>query len=105
MNDANISGLYNPTNFSLVGAKITDLFNKDTAGFDVLNLVFVIVGLLFFVNLVISGWQFMLSSGDPKKAALANTGLTNSLTGIIMVFTAYLVVKVVSTLLGLGSNI
>jgi hypothetical protein len=105
MNDAPISTLTNPSKFSLNGAKITDLFNSSTAGFDVINLIFVIVGLLFFANLISAGWDYMLSSGDPKKAAVASGRMTNGLTGIVMAFTAYLVVKIISNLLGLGTNI
>lgn len=102
--DANISGLYNPSDFKFTktSSKITDLFNGSTAGFDIINFVFVIVGLLFFVNFIAAGWDYMLSSGDPKKAAIANTRLTNGLTGLIMAFVAFLVVRIISTLLGLS---
>lgn len=107
MNDAKISGLYNPAkNFSNLGkdGKISDLFSSGS-GVDLINLIFIVVGLLFFANLVVAGWNYMLSSGDPKKAAIASTHITNGLAGLVMAFTAYLVVKIVSTLLGLGVNI
>ena len=102
--DANISGLYNPSGFKFTqnSSKITDLFNGNTAGFDVLNLVFVFVGLFFFANLIAAGWNYMLSSGDPKKAAIASARITNGLTGLIMAFTAFLVVRLISILLGLN---
>lgn len=103
--DANISGLPNPAaNFTnSPGAKITDLLNPRGSGFDVISFVFIIVGILFFFNLILAGWDYMLSSGDPKKAAVANTRLTNGLTGLIMAFTAYLVVKIITTILGIGA--
>ncbi len=107
MNDAKISGLYNPSGFKFNAgsSKITDLINGSTAGIDVINLIFIIVGFLFMANLVAAGWAYMLSSGDTKKAAVASARITNGLTGLVMAFTAYLVVKIISTLLGLGATI
>lgn len=104
--EADISGLYNPAdNFTPgPGSKITDLF-KSANGLDIINLIFIIIGFLFLANLVMAGWDYMLSSGDPKKAAVASTRITNGLTGLIMAFTAYLIVKIVTSLLGLGVNI
>ncbi len=105
--EADISSLYNPAkNFSNLGknGKVSDLF-KSGNGLDVINLIFIIIGILFFANLVMAGWDYMLSSGDPKKAAVASTRITNGLTGLVMAFTAYLIVKIISSLLGLGVNI
>ncbi len=104
MNDAKISTLFNPSSFKFNAgsSKITDLVNGSTAGFDVINFVFVIVGLLFFANLIAAGWAYMLSSGDPKKAAFASVRITNGFTGLVMVFTAFLVVRLISILLGLN---
>lgn len=107
MNDAKISGLYNPSgNFKFsTSSKILDLLNPSGNGIDLVNLIFIIVGILFFFNLIAAGWDYMLSSGDTKKTAVASTKITNGLAGIIMVFTAYLVVKLISSLLGLGVKI
>ncbi len=104
--DANISGLAVPggSNFTpSANSTISDLFNK--GGVDIINLVFVFIGIMFFVNFVMAGWDFMLSSGDPKKAAVANQRMTNGLSGLLMAITAFLVVKILSTILGLGATI
>jgi hypothetical protein len=104
--EAEISKIFNPAiNFTPgSGSKISDLF-KSSNGIDVVNLIFIIIGILFFANLVLAGWDFMLSTGDPKKAALASARITNGLIGLVMAFTAYLIVKIITTLLGLGVNI
>lgn len=103
--DANISSLPNPaTNFNKgANGRITDLLKPN--GFDVITTVFIIIGLLFFGNLVAAGWEYMLSSGDPKKVSAASGRLTNGITGLIMAFTAYLVVKIVTTILKTGATI
>lgn len=105
VDEAKISDLYNPaTNFTVKpDSKITDLINS--SGFNIINFVFFIIGLLFFINLVLAGWDYLLSSGDPKKVATASGRMTNGLTGLIMAITAYLIVKIVITILGLGTTI
>ncbi len=106
MNNANISSLYNPAANLTKGANgtIGDLLNPN-GGFNVINVVFTVIGLLFFANLVITGWEYMLSSGDTKKTATINSRLTNGIIGLIMAFTAYLVVKIITTILGTGVDI
>ncbi len=107
-NDANISGLPAPANSIFTGAsgKTGTLANilSPSGGVDLINLVFIGVGLAFFVNLILAGWDYMLSSGDPKKAAIASTRLTNGLSGLVMAITAFLVVKIFSTILGFSTG-
>ncbi len=104
--DAPISGLALPngTNFTpSANSTISDLLSP-TNGVDLINLAFIGVGLAFFVNLILAGWDYMLSSGDPKKAAVASARITNGLTGLIMAVTAFLVVKIFSTILGFNTG-
>lgn len=104
--DAPISGLALPggTNFTPgPGSTISNLLTP-AGGVDLVNLAFIGVGIVFFVNLILAGWDYMLSSGDPKKAALASTRLTNGLTGLVMSITAFLVVKIFSTILGFSTG-
>lgn len=106
--DANISGLPAPANTFFTGSagKTGTLANllSPSGGVDLINLAFIGVGLAFFVNLILAGWDYMLSSGDPKKAAIASTRITNGLTGLVMAITAFLVVKIFSTILGFSTG-
>lgn len=101
--EVDISGLEKSTATALNMNSFTDLASLFSQ--DLLNFVFVIVGLLFFASLVMAGWEYMMSSGDPKKVAGATTRFTNSLLGLIMSFVAYLVVKIVLSFLGLSNLI
>lgn len=83
-------------------SKITDLFS---GGFNLISLIFFIIGLIFFANLVMVGWDFMMSTGDAKKVAAAGTRLINGFIGLIMVVTAYIVVKLITKVLGLDNLI
>lgn len=102
MSNVNISGLYDPTQGKIpVNSSISDLLTK--GGINLLNLIFVLVGLFFFVNIVLAGWEYMMSSGDPKKVTTATTRIQNGFIGLIMAITAFVVVRIVTTMLGLDA--
>jgi TRAP-type C4-dicarboxylate transport system permease small subunit len=101
VDEVDISGLERDTAAKLNMKSFTDLSSLFSQ--DLLNLVFVLVGLLFFASLVMAGWEYMMSSGDPKKVASATTRFMNSLIGLIIAFTAYLVVRIITNFLGLGN--
>lgn len=99
-----ISTLENPASKVPISTSISGLLTL-TNGVNILNLIFLFVGLFFFVNLVMAGWDFMMSSGDPKKIAAATTRIQNGFIGLIMAFTAFIVVRIIVTMLGLGTLI
>lgn len=99
--DANISGLLN----AVPGSKFTTTTNLAQlitgGGFNLLDLVFAIVGLAFFFNLVLAGWDYMMSTGDPKKVTAASSRFTNGLIGLVMAITAFLVVRTIGQVIGI----
>jgi hypothetical protein len=100
---AQISNLENVATNIPLSTKIADLFTL--SAFNLVNFIFVIIGLAFFANLIIVGWEYMLSSGDPKKVASASTRLINGFTGLIMAVLAFIVVRLVIAVFGLGTSI
>ena len=99
--DVDISQLYNPAPKIPLTSKITDLLTQ--GGFNLVDFLFVIIGLIFFAMLVMAGWDYMLSSGDPKKVAAATTRLINALIGLVITVVAFLLVRLVTNMLGLGN--
>lgn len=110
--------MINPFSPSLVYASVMDdikAANKATnisydtdiaglltgGGFNLLNLIFVIIGIVFFANLIMAGWDYMLSSGDPKKVSAATTRLVNGFYGLILAFMSFLIIRLVTTTLGI----
>jgi len=93
----------NPAPNIPLDSKITDLFSL--SHFNLINFIFVIIGLVFFANLIMAGWDFMFSSGDPKKVAGATTRLINGFIGLIMAVVAFIVVRLITNVLGLGNLI
>lgn len=94
----------NPASNFTSSPKITDLLGKTTNGFWLLNLIFIIIGLIFFANLVMAGISYMTSAGDSKKVSAANSRIINGLMGLIMAVAAFILVRLISQILGLGGN-
>jgi hypothetical protein len=78
------------------------LTNKGGSGasFSIINLLIFFAGIAFFINLVIAGWNYMFSSGDPKKTAAASSRLLNGFIGLVIVLVSFLIVRLVSTIIG-----
>ncbi|MBI1871816.1 hypothetical protein HYS10_00145 [Candidatus Collierbacteria bacterium] len=86
-----------------IEGNIADLLTK--GGFNLINFIFFIIGLVFFVNLILAAWEYLLSSGDPKRAASANQRILNAIIGILLVFASFIIIRVVTAILGLGDLI
>ncbi len=95
----NISDLPNPAPSIDLDQNISGLLTD--GGFNLINFVFIIIGLIFLVNLIVSGWNYMLSTGDPKKVSAATTRLINSFVGLVIAFAAFLIVKLITGMIGL----
>ena len=67
---------------------------------NLLNVVMIFAGLVFFVMFIIGGFNYLFSSGDDKKTAAAAATLTSSVIGIAGVIIAFLVLKLIQTFTG-----
>jgi hypothetical protein len=71
----------------------------------ILNLIFISIGFIFFFGLVLAGWEYMTSSGDPKRIQGATTRFLNNLFGLLITFFALIIVRIALSILGLdGQN-
>lgn len=100
--DVSISTITGPAKNIQNDWKLTDLFSK--GGFNLITFIYVIIGLVFFANLIMAGWEFMLSSGDPKKVQSATTRILNGFIGLILAVAAFIIVRLISQVLGLGGT-
>ncbi|OGD93914.1 hypothetical protein A2697_04930 [Candidatus Curtissbacteria bacterium RIFCSPHIGHO2_01_FULL_41_44] len=57
-------------------------------------------GIAFFVMLLVGGFQFVTSGGDPKAAGQARSTLTMAVIGIILVVASWLILKLIAGLTG-----
>lgn len=68
-------------------------------GFSVISVIFFFVGLSFFFSLVMAGWEYIVSTGDPKKISSATTRFINSLLGIAIALASFLIVRIFSQMI------
>lgn len=66
---------------------------------------FALSGISLFVYLIWGGLDLMLSRGEPKGVQSAQGKITNALVGFVIIFVAYWIVQIVSTILGVDSVI
>jgi len=80
-------------------SKISDLLTS--GGFNLIDFIFLIAGLIFFFNVIIAGWEYFFSGGDIQKAESAGNRLLNGFYGIIIVTASFLIVRLISSMIGL----
>lgn len=69
-------------------------------GFNLINLIFFLIGLLFMVSLLSAALSFILNQGDPAKISQATNRITNSIIGLAVLFTSFIIVRLVASLYG-----
>ncbi len=68
---------------------------------NVIALILIAAALVFFFMLVIGGIQWMLSGGDKAATEAARGRITAALIGLVIVFSAWAIVKLMETFLGI----
>lgn len=57
-------------------------------------------GIAFFLMMLVGGFKFLTSGGDPKAAGAARTTLTFAILGIILVVASWLILKIIADATG-----
>jgi hypothetical protein len=60
-------------------------------------------GLVLFVMLIVGGFAFITSSGDPRKTEGAKNTLTYAIAGIVILASAFLIIQIISYFSGVES--
>lgn len=66
---------------------------------NILKLVFVIGGLFVFINMVIAGFQFINSGGDPKAIESAWSKIWQSLVGLVIMVISFVIAAIAGQIL------
>jgi uncharacterized membrane protein len=66
-----------------------------------IQLILVIAALVAFVFLIIGGIKWVTSGGDKEKTAGAQRTLTAALVGLVIVFAAWAIMKLLETFFGI----
>ena len=68
----------------------------------ILPYVFGAAGIILLLMLITAGYQYIFSKGDPKAMQIAQSRITSSLIGIVILFTSFWIVKLVGQFLGVA---
>ena len=68
----------------------------------VFHIAFGLAGLIAFIYLIIGGYQYITSSGNPDAAEAAKGTIVNSIIGLIIVLTSFLLVDFALRQIGAG---
>lgn len=67
--------------------------------------IFGAAGIILLLIIISSGYQMMISKGDPKVMQLAQGKLTTALVGILILFASFFVVQLILKFLGIDITI
>lgn len=96
-NITGIGNLGNKTNGSVTNTLIEfELLISNIIGF-----ITIIAGLYFLFQIIIAGVNWMSAGGDKQRLETAQKRLQNSFIGLIVVVSAYAIVGLIGTVLGL----
>jgi hypothetical protein len=65
----------------------------------VINLLYIAGGLLFFVNLLLAGYQYLASAGDQQKILSAGKRITYSIYGLIFLVSSFVIAAIIGKIL------
>lgn len=75
-------------------------YNLEVLIVNVLGVAARLVGIAAFVMLIVAGYQYLTSIGDPKKAETASKTFTGAVTGIALIIVGWLVIKLLESVTG-----
>lgn len=67
---------------------------------NVVQAIMALTGVALFVMLVVGGFNFLLSGGDPKKLEAARGTLTGAIIGLVVIVLSFLIILTVSKFTG-----
>ena len=66
---------------------------------NVIKTLIVFAGIFAFVNLIIAGWQYLASNGDPKATAAAWSRIYMSIIGLVIMVASFVISAIMGQLL------
>lgn len=66
----------------------------------IIQILIPIGGVVLFVMLIIGGFYFITSSGDPRKVEGAKSTITYAIIGIVVLALAFLIIQIIAYFLG-----
>ena len=94
----NIIGTVTDPNSQYSGANGAGLFKFMS---NLFKLVGTIAGIYMIIQFILAGYQYITASGDPKKAEAAWTQIWQSIVGMVIIASAFVIASVVERFTGI----
>ena len=65
--------------------------------------IYSFIGIVLMIYLILGGFQYMTSRGEPKATEAAKGKITNALIGFLIVFASYWMVQIIGFVLGIDA--
>lgn len=66
----------------------------------IVRFIVMFAGIVLFIVLVTGGFKLLISSGDAKKLEMAKKTITTGILGLVIIVSAYLILKTIEVLTG-----
>lgn len=70
-----------------------------------LNLALTLAGLAVFIMLIIGGFRYLTSGGDPKQTEAAQKTITMAIVGLLVAIASWLILKFIAYFTGLEDQL
>lgn len=67
---------------------------------NIVNALFVFVGIVCLVLIIFSGYKYINSGGDPKKLEAARNTITHAILGLLLVLFSFFIRNIISDITG-----
>jgi len=81
------------------GVKIATLQGFECIFANILSIIIPLAGLASFVTLIIGGFQYLTSAGDPKQAQKASSTITGAIIGLAVTMGVWFIFRFLSMIL------
>ncbi len=89
----------------LESGDVATIKSLETLFSNIVQAVTALAAVALFVMLLVGGFNFLLSGGDQKKIEAARGTITNAVIGIVVIVSAYVILRTIGVFTGLESAI
>ena len=79
---------------------VATIGSLETLFSNAVNVVIALAGVALFLMLIVSGFSYLFSGGDQKKLEQAKGTVTNAIIGLVVIVSAYLIIKIIGAFTG-----
>jgi hypothetical protein len=95
-----IPPVYAATLGNLENGDVATIRSLETLFSNVITVVSSLAGVALFLMIVVAGFSFLFSGGDPKKLEQARGTLTGAVIGLVVIVVAYLILRLIGVFTG-----